>query len=193
MASTLEIDAAALKALAHPVRVTMLRYLQRRGPASVTSLAAELGETTGATSYHLRQLADLGIVEQTDPPEDHAASLVGRKQRFWRMAVDELHVSGFGFVADNDTHDAATFLLHESVSAQARRLNHWYETATAWPKSWQQASSSREAIFVLNAKQTRALADELIAVLDRYRDMKPGRGAKQVEAHYAVFPLDPDQ
>jgi DNA-binding transcriptional ArsR family regulator len=193
MPSTIELDAVTLKALAHPVRVRMLRYLQRHGPASVTSLAGQLGESTGATSYHLRQLAELGIVAETEPPADHDDNRVGRKQRFWQMAVDDLHVTGFGFVEDDDTHDAATFLLRESVSAQARRVNHWYETATSWPKSWQRASSSREAILELDAKQTRALADDLIAVLDRYHAMTPGRGAKQVEAHYAVFPLDPDQ
>jgi DNA-binding transcriptional ArsR family regulator len=65
-ARRLELDAAALKALAHPLRVQILRVLELRERASVTTLAAELGESTGATSYHLRQLARHGFVEETD-------------------------------------------------------------------------------------------------------------------------------
>ncbi|TAM90800.1 MAG: ArsR family transcriptional regulator, partial [Jatrophihabitans sp.] len=63
-----EMDAAALKALAHPLRVQILRVLQLRDQVSVTGLAEELGESTGATSYHLRQLARHGLVEQCPPP-----------------------------------------------------------------------------------------------------------------------------
>src|SRR5690349_5294051 len=51
-------DPAALKALGHPLRQQILRHLHRDGPATATTLAAALGENTGATSYHLRQLAE---------------------------------------------------------------------------------------------------------------------------------------
>jgi DNA-binding transcriptional ArsR family regulator len=46
-----------LKALSHPVRVQMLGILRIDGPATATMLASRLGLNTGATSYHLRQLA----------------------------------------------------------------------------------------------------------------------------------------
>src|SRR3982751_379302 len=101
-----ELDAPALKALAHPLRVQILRTLEVRGQVSVTSLAEELGESTGAVSYHLRQLARHGLVEEGDPEkgDQHA---VGRRRRLWRMAVDEIHISGTGFMSDPDTSEAA--------------------------------------------------------------------------------------
>ncbi|MEP7021598.1 MAG: helix-turn-helix domain-containing protein, partial [Pseudonocardiales bacterium] len=154
-----EMDAATLKVLAHPMRVHMLRILQLRKKVSVTSLAAELGESTGATSYHLRQLARHGLVEQFQP--DDTDSSAGRKQQWWRMAVDEIHTTGFDFLAQAETREAAGFLLRENAADRSRRMANWYATATQWPKEWQRASSDMAAQLELSPKQTRALADEL--------------------------------
>lgn len=186
---TLEMDATTIKALAHPMRVQILRILRVRKKASVTSLAAELGETTGATSYHLRQLARHGFVEEFDdsaPSEKRS----GRRQRWWRMAVDELHTTGFGFMDDTATREAFTFLLREDLDERGRRLGNWYATAREWPEQWQRASSDMTGNLELDHLQTRALADELAAVVARYRDLAPGPNARLVDVQYAVFPTD---
>jgi DNA-binding transcriptional ArsR family regulator len=180
----LEMGPATVKALAHPMRVAMLRVLQLRGAVSVTSLARELGETTGATSYHLRQLARHGLVEQCDAPNG------GGRQRWWRMAVDELHMSGFEMLNDEDTREAVTFLLREYQAERARKLANWFATASLWPKQWQAAASDMDGDLELSATQARALADDLKAVIDRYRALRPGRGARKVDVQYAVFPAD---
>jgi DNA-binding transcriptional ArsR family regulator len=189
----LEMDAPSLKALAHPMRVQILRILQLRKRASVTSLAEELGETTGATSYHLRQLARHGFVEEFDdePAQNpDARRTAGRRQRWWRMAVDQIHMTGFEFMQNDDTREAVGFLLREFQADRNRRLANWFATAPQWPVQWQKASSDIDANLELNATQTRALADELAAVIARYRDMKPGRGARTIDIQYAVFPAD---
>jgi DNA-binding transcriptional ArsR family regulator len=185
----LELDPARVKALAHPLRLATLRFLELHDRASVTSLAAELGETTGTVSYHLRQLARHGLVEQC-PPEEGDGGGVGRPQVFWRMAADELHVSGFALQEQEDTREAAGFLLRESTSTRARQLQHWFATAHTWPEEWRSASSDRDGVLVLSRDQTRALADELAAVVTRYREAAPGPGARRVEVQYAVFPSE---
>jgi DNA-binding transcriptional ArsR family regulator len=185
----LEMDAPALKALAHPMRVQILQILRMQNRASVTSLARELGETTGATSYHLRQLARHGFVEEFDAGEP-GEKRAGRQQRWWRMAVDQVHMTGFDFLADEDTREAAGFLLREYHAERSRRLANWFATATRWPKAWQRASSDLDAGLELNPAQTRALADELAAVVEKYRELTPGRGARRVDVQYAVFPVD---
>src|ERR1700756_3711889 len=98
----LELDAAALKAMAHPLRVQILRVLELHDEVSVTGLAKELGETTGAISYHLRQLARHGFVEEGsagDGPPDDADGTTGDeategarrpgggRRRRWRAAA----------------------------------------------------------------------------------------------------------
>src|SRR4051812_49925354 len=79
----MELDAPALKALAHPLRVQILRLLELREQMSVTSLAGELGETTGAVSYHLRQLARHGLVEEVDAEEPEGRRGGGRPPPPW--------------------------------------------------------------------------------------------------------------
>jgi len=180
----LELDASTLKVLAHPLRVHILRILQLRNQVSVTSLAAELGETTGATSYHLRQLARHGLVEQCD------ASSGASRQRWWQMAVDEIHTTGFEFLENDETGEAAGFLLREWHAERSRRLANWFATAPQWSEVWKRASSDMDGQLELNPKQTRALADELAVVINRYHELKPGRGARKVEVQYAVFPAD---
>jgi DNA-binding transcriptional ArsR family regulator len=190
----LELDAATLKALAHPLRVQILRILKQREQASVTSLAAELGESTGATSYHLRQLARHGFVEETAAPAPAAPEerrAVGRRQRFWRMAVDEIHMTGSALLSNEETREAAGFLLRELQSTRARRLAHWLATSTTWPDEWQRAASDLDGTLTLDPTQTRALADELHAVVARYRELESREGARRVEVQYAVFPSDP--
>jgi DNA-binding transcriptional ArsR family regulator len=72
-----------LKALAHPLRQRMLYHLAFVGSASSASLARAFGESTGSTSYHLRQLARFGFIE-----EDRERSR-GR-ERWWRLVPLDL-------------------------------------------------------------------------------------------------------
>lgn len=192
---TLEVDAAALKAMAHPLRVQIMRILQLRKRASVTSLADELGETTGATSYHLRQLAKFGFVEEFEPDDetsdgDTETPTAGRKQRWWRMSVDQIHITGFEFMRNEDTREAAGFLLREFQADRSRRLANWFATGTQWPEEWQRASSDMDGRLDLNPKQARALADEMAELITKYRRLKPGRGARTIDVQYAIFPAD---
>jgi DNA-binding transcriptional ArsR family regulator len=62
------IDQRIVKALAHPLRIRMLTVLNER-VASPSELAGELEEPIGNVSYHMRTLADLGMVElvRTEP------------------------------------------------------------------------------------------------------------------------------
>ena len=75
---------SALKALTHPDRLRMLGILRLEGPQTASGLAARLGLNSGATSYHLRQLAQHGFIE--DAPE-----LGSARDRWWRAAHESTH------------------------------------------------------------------------------------------------------
>ena len=70
-------DAKRWKAMSHPLRREMLAHLDEHGPATSTTIAGALGENTGTTSYHLRILADAGIIEEV--PER-----ANGRERWWR-------------------------------------------------------------------------------------------------------------
>ena len=60
------LDARALKALAHPLRVRIFDILSQYGPQTASSLAERLGESSGATSYHLRALAKHDLIREVE-------------------------------------------------------------------------------------------------------------------------------
>jgi DNA-binding transcriptional ArsR family regulator len=66
------------KTLTNPVRRRILDYIGHHREANSTSVAKALGESTGTTSYHLRKLADLRLIEEI--PERSAG-----RERWWRL------------------------------------------------------------------------------------------------------------
>lgn len=79
------VDLDSLKALAHPLRVRILHVLTTRGPQTASSLATALGESTGSTSYHLRQLEAKGYIAED-------ADRGTARERWWRRAIDQVEV-----------------------------------------------------------------------------------------------------
>ena len=57
-------DAHALRALAHPLRLELLEALTLHGPLTATTAADLVGESPANCSWHLRQLAKYGLIEE---------------------------------------------------------------------------------------------------------------------------------
>lgn len=81
-----KLDAHSLRGLAHPLRIRLLGDLRLHGPATASQLAERLGESSGATSYHLRQLAAYGFVEDA-PSTARAVSAGGGRPRTARSST----------------------------------------------------------------------------------------------------------
>src|SRR5207302_10474668 len=75
-------DPQAMRALAHPVRLAALSYLQGNSPATATQLSEHVGASPSVTSWHLRHLADFGLVVDVPPP-----SGTDRRLRWWNAAA----------------------------------------------------------------------------------------------------------
>lgn len=108
-----QASVAAFKALAHPLRVKMFHALGRR-PATATMLAEALGESTGSTSYHLRQLARHGLIEED------AGRGTGR-ERWWRPAGTGLSVSPATLLENQDAARIITDSTLDEWHLEARR------------------------------------------------------------------------
>lgn len=76
-------DLDMLRAVTHPLRMRILGALRLEGPATASELARALGESSGSTSYHLRQLERYGYVVDDDGDDAHPTS---RRERRWRAA-----------------------------------------------------------------------------------------------------------
>lgn len=161
-------DTRALKALAHPERLRMLGLLRVEGPATATGLAKRLNLNSGATSYHLRQLAAYGFIEQAD-------ELGNGRERWWR-ARHEWTV----FDPSDKTGEAleAGLAMTQAVISQhmeflQRALGEYREL----PEDWRKISSANDIVIPVTVEQARALNDDLMDVLRRAQEAHPRQDA----------------
>src|SRR5215469_5260949 len=114
-------DAKALRAYAHPVRMKLILALRTRGPLTATQAGRLLGESSGTCSFHLRQLAKYGLVEETGEG-------TGREKP-WRATTTS---TGWDEVQETPEAAAAAGLLSEVlVESYFATLRRWLEARPA--------------------------------------------------------------
>jgi len=152
-----------LRVLAHPLRSRLLGALRFHGPATATALAARLGTNTGATSYHLRQLADAGLVED-DPDRP------GGRDRWWRAAHEATAWRSADYEDDPDARAADEWLLRHHAHTTGSWVHQWLDERAEWPAEWRDAADQSDYHLDLTPDGLRALTAELHEVLARHRD-----------------------
>ena len=154
-------DPGALRALAHPRRIALLGLLRREGPLTATQAAALLpGESSGSTSYHLRQLAKHGLVEEAPggrgaggpggPPPCTPAGPTWRRPRRLAAAAAEFEL----FVTER----------------QFEGLARWIATRRDEPVEWQEAAAFGDSLLYLTAAELAGLRADLQRLADPYLD-----------------------
>lgn len=178
-------DLGQLKALAHPVRLDMLGKLRADGPATASSLAARLGLNSGATSYHLRELAKAGLVVED--------SSRGNKRDRWWKAAHESTVTEPSQV--DDVEERAVLGVYHGVVA--REYSHQIEQAASevaeLPKEWADLVEASDYNVYLTPDQVGRVKDAIHAVLqgvaETSRDPElADPGAAQVVFQFHAFP-----
>jgi len=180
--STLHLDARAVKVLAHPLRSRLLGALRIGGPATATALAERLGTNSGATSYHLRKLESVGIVEETG--EGHG------KERPWRASTDMHSFTQRDVAYDPDGQAAADWLRRHYLRSFLDRYGGWLDAQAAWPLEWQEVADSGDYLLRVSPRRLAELEAEMRMLFERYRDPDPDDpDALPVEYHHHAFPL----
>lgn len=157
------LDPRSVRALAHPLRARLLTSLRVDGPGTATTLGARLGESSGATSYHLRVLADHGFIE-----EDRSR---GRgRERWWRSAHDVTSWRPDQFGDDPGARAAEQWLTGFGARHAMAVLDDWIARRPSTEPAWVAASDASDHRLVMTPSQLRALVDELNAVVLRHRD-----------------------
>jgi DNA-binding transcriptional ArsR family regulator len=182
MLEAIELDPRRLRALAHPLRVRLLGLLRKDGPATATLLAKRVGESSGATSYHLRRLAAYGFIE--DDPEHGGAG----RERWWRSAHAATDWRDTDFIYDPELRGLLDGWLRELLRRQLDRVETWLAERVEWDKSWVEAADLSDWILRLTADQLAGLRDELQAVLRRHAELPLEPGAEQVIVNLHAFP-----
>lgn len=173
----------SVKVLAHPLRTRLLSALRRGGPATATMLASQLGTHTGATSYHLRRMAEVGLVVDTGQG-------AGRR-RLWRAASGAHAWAPSDFVDDADAGAALAWVLRDYHREFDEQYAHWLERESGWPAPWRDATGMSSHKLVLDPAQLRSLAEEMEQLLERYQHSGPHdeHEAREVVVWQFAFPV----
>jgi DNA-binding transcriptional ArsR family regulator len=144
-------DVTALKALAHPMRLRMLGMLRIDGPATATQLATRLGLNSGATSYHLRQLAQYGFIEDAPGPS--------RRDRWWRASHELTSVPAAE--TEGETFDMDVAFTQAILSLQVSLMQKAVEEYAELPLAWRKASTASDIVIPLTSEKAEALTKRL--------------------------------
>lgn len=173
------LDATTLKALTHPLRPRILSALRLHGPATASKLAEHLGVNTGATSYHVRQLAEAGFVVE-------ASELGNARDRWWRAA----HTRTIFDTHDADQETSAAYLSAVAAGYAENAQRAIAEIATL-PPEWEDAGTFSNFTLRLTPEETTTLMDEIISVIRRYRShqgtVEAPDDARAVSVNLEVF------
>ncbi|MFI7059792.1 ArsR/SmtB family transcription factor [Kribbella sp. NPDC050124] len=173
-------DIDALKALAHPLRQQLLTWLQRHGSATSADLAAEFDEDRGATSYHLRQLARFGFIE-----EDTERS-AGRR-RYWRAIPQDVRLPRRS--PDPEIALAADEIGRQWMERADRELTAYLADRPAYG-DFAAAAMHSFGVTTLTAQELTQFGEEYIAFLNRWhRDpSQAAPGSRHISVVFHAFP-----
>ena len=175
----------ALRAYAHPVRMKLVGLLRTEGPLTATRAAELLGESSGTCSFHLRQLAKYGLVEE-------AGGGTGR-QKPWRATTTS---TAWDAIAETPEATAATELLNTIIAEEYfEDLMRWVEASPNEPPEWQDAALLGDRILYVTADELAELGRRVMELVDVYfeRQLKPELrppGARLVSYLHLAFPND---
>lgn len=173
-----------MRALAHPARIAIVEYLNNTGAVVTATECAELvGLSPSATSYHLRELAKYGLVEQ-------APSRGDGRERVWRSTGTGLRIH-----ADADTPEAAaatSALVDVFLERDVARARQWIKQQPGESEQWRDVGTLVGHQLLLTAEELKALNARIADLVEPYRtrnrqdDTPPA--ARRVHFNYMAFP-----
>ncbi|WP_435242986.1 winged helix-turn-helix transcriptional regulator [Streptomyces cucumeris] len=162
----------------HEVRTALLELLAEVGTVTATEAAARLGHSSGLCSFHLRQLARHGYIEE--------APHHGGRARPWRLRRNP---AAAGAAAAESFGDLARGLEDES-------WQRWLTQRDQAPAAWRH-DEAFSAVAYLTPEEMSRVADGIRRMLAPYRDreerpLSRPEGARPVALITRLFPLLPD-
>jgi DNA-binding transcriptional ArsR family regulator len=195
-------DPQTLKVITHPLRLRLYEVLVSEGPATAARLSKYVSAAPGSLSYHLRQLAEYGYIEEA--PE------LGEKdsrERWWRAVPGGVRWSSDGFADTPGAQEAVASAQRVMAGRQLDRLRAWLvEGQERWGPEWTDAAISQDALLRLTPGEVRELSADLDAVISKWavrsRDGKaegneerpePAESRSQVFLFLHAFPYSEDR
>lgn len=177
-------EVEALRVLAHPMRQRILRHLRQAGPATSTSLAADLGENSGIMSYHLRQLAEYGFVQE----------VTGRgqgRERWWQIAPEPLWIPREGL--SPEARAEASGMRPPDLAGDLQGFEQFRAARGAMGEWGRGTWAVLRTTLTLTREEAAQLIAEQQELISRYQrgDGDTPPGARAVAFGFLVYPQPP--
>ncbi|MFG3345325.1 winged helix-turn-helix domain-containing protein [Streptomyces sp. NPDC048018] len=153
-------DPRALRAYAHPTRMTLVGLLRRSGPFTATRAAELTGESVASCSYHLRILAKYGLVEQAPG---------GRgREKPWRATAQ--YTEWPDHSEDAAVAEAADALSGAAIELYFQRVLRAVENRHTLSPEWREAERYSDALFHLTPEELAGLGERIEELLRPYEE-----------------------
>lgn len=179
-------DGAVLAAMAHPLRVALLYQLNALGSRTASQCAQALGETPANCSYHLRQLAKVGLVAR-----DEAGN--GR-ERPWRSVYTGLDLHPAVDDPDPEVVTAAratrAALANAEIEEHARLARQYLRLEPRAPRPWRETAGVNSYSLRLTAEELADLAQALDRAIRPFIGLTrddPPQEARPVHLDFKAF------
>jgi DNA-binding transcriptional ArsR family regulator len=177
-------DPKAIRALAHPLRLDLLQVLGASGPATAAQCGRVLGVSQASCSFHLRQLAKYGFVEDGGPGRD-------RRERQWRTTDHRLSVR-IGTGGDVAVRQEVERIV---VQREMQAILEYSQRQDGTEPEWQRKAGIVSGMAVLSPEEAAAVKEQWIAILKPYvaaagadrSQLQPGQ--RHVRYFMAATPL----
>lgn len=180
-----KLDVAALKVLAHPLRVRILDELSMYGPLTASGLGERLGESSGATSYHLRQLEKVGLVQ-----EDTSRGTA--RERWWERKPGSISTYSLDFAEGSVERLSSQLIEEEWNRNRETNFREFSANPQLFSQAWLDAASADTINVRLTAEQLHSFVQDVDVVIWKYLDAykkTPSPGSRPVQIHLNAFPL----
>ena len=150
------------------------------GPATATGLAKRLGLNSGATSYHLRQLAEHGFIEE-------ANGLGNKRERWWQARHDATRYDP----AEMEGREAGGRAWRWSRPSCRQHIGMMQQALAQFPgqpPEWRKASNVSDYIMAMTAEEALALKERLTGILwEAVRTHRRRRVASRGKRNFMVM------
>jgi len=179
------LDAGALRALAHPLRIQIYDILSQYGPQTASTLAVMTGESSGSTSYHLRALAKHDLIQEV---EGRGAG----RERWWERPRGSVTFSNPDAMKTPAGRAASQVVMTEFLNRRHQQLMEYVGTGMEELGKWEEASMISTATTHMTREQlaelTRRVQQVIDEAVDEYRD-QVGEGVRTITLRTDIFPL----
>jgi DNA-binding transcriptional ArsR family regulator len=183
------MSAEHLRALAHPLRLQLLQVLHADGPSTASQLARRLGESSGATSYHLRALHRAGMVEEAEQRNG--------RERWWKRSPEHLVIPNSVPPDASDSERAELQAAHAQIESMfverdEAALQRWMEIRYDLPLEWQDSQWIGNFRMWATAAEVLSFVESVLELAEPLRKAPEAGDSERQEVHF-TFRVLPQQ